>query len=61
MAYTPTGMSVENKAENEAELEPLVAFVNVPPVELSLDDPILGSLDWFCLEKWVWSVVGPRS
>lgn len=48
-AYTATGMSVENKAANEAELVPLVAFDSVPlEVEFSLDDPILGSLDSFC-------------
>jgi hypothetical protein len=46
-AYTITGTRVANREAKEAVSVPLVAFDNVPPVEPSLDDPILGSLLWF--------------
>jgi hypothetical protein len=44
-AYTITGTRVDSRARKEAVFVPLVAFDNVPtPVELSRDDPILGSV-----------------
>lgn len=42
-AKTPTGIRVENSAENDEELEPVAAAAKVELVELSLEEPTLGS------------------
>lgn len=42
-ANTPTGIKVENSAENDEELDPDAAAANVELVELSLEEPTLGS------------------
>jgi hypothetical protein len=42
-AYTATGTKVINRVEKEEELEPVPAFSAEVEVELSLDDPTLGS------------------
>ncbi|KAI9643706.1 hypothetical protein NHQ30_008329 [Ciborinia camelliae] len=42
-AKTLTGMRVENRAENEEELDPDAAAAKVELVELSLEEPTLGS------------------
>jgi hypothetical protein len=42
-AYIATGTKVINRVEKEEELEPVVAFSTDVEVELSRDDPTLGS------------------
>lgn len=42
-AYTATGTKVINRVEKEEELEPVPAFSAEVEVELSRDDPTLGS------------------
>lgn len=42
-AKTPTGINVENSAENDEELVPDTAADTLELVELSLEEPILGS------------------
>lgn len=42
-ANTPTGIKVEKSAENDEELDPAAAAVKVELVELSLEEPTLGS------------------
>ncbi|TGO19349.1 hypothetical protein BPAE_0344g00050 [Botrytis paeoniae] len=42
-ANTPTGIKVENSAENDEELDPDAAADKVELVELSLEEPTLGS------------------
>lgn len=43
-AYTATGTKVINRVEKEEELEPETAFSADVEVELSREDPTLGSL-----------------
>ncbi|KAM0163201.1 hypothetical protein ACHAPC_005435 [Botrytis cinerea] len=42
-AKTPTGIKVENSEENDEELDPDAAAAKVELVELSLEEPTLGS------------------